>query len=47
LRMEAFNVLNRVRWGGPDTNINSSTFGRVTGQGNTPRQMQASLRFQF
>ena len=47
LRFEAFNVLNRVRWGGPDSSINSTTFGQVRTQGNTPRQMQGSLRFQF
>lgn len=47
LRFEGFNVLNRVRWGAPDSSINSSTFGRVNSQGNTPRQLQGSLRFQF
>lgn len=47
LRFEAFNIFNRVRWGAPDSSVNSTTFGRVNSQGNTPRQLQASLRFQF
>jgi hypothetical protein len=47
LRMEAFNVLNRVRWGGPQGNISAANFGKVTTQGNTPRRMQLALRLTF
>jgi hypothetical protein len=31
LRAQFFDVLNRHHWGGPDTVINSPTFGQVTG----------------
>lgn len=47
IRGEAFNLLNRVRWGGPDSNINSQNFGRVTSQSNTPRQIQLGLKLNF
>ncbi len=47
LRFEAFNLLNRVRWGGPTSTWNSSTFGIVRSQANDPRRMQAGLKFQF
>jgi hypothetical protein len=47
VRGEAFNVLNRVRWGGATNNITSATFGRVTTQGNTPRRMQIGMRLFF
>jgi len=47
LRMEAFNVLNRVRWGGPQSNVSAANFGKVTTQGNTPRRMQAAFRLVF
>jgi hypothetical protein len=47
LRGEAFNVLNRVRWGNPTTNISSGNFGVVTTQGNTPRRLQLALRLEF
>jgi len=30
LRADAINVLNSPVWGDPDTNINSTTFGRIT-----------------
>ena len=47
VRGEAFNVLNRVRWGGATNNITSATFGRLTTQGNTPRRMQIGMRLFF
>jgi len=40
-------VLNRVRWGGPSNTLNSTTFGKVTSQGNTPRRMQVTLKLTF
>jgi hypothetical protein len=46
-RVEAFNLLNRVQWGGPDSTVTSNNFGLVTSQGNQPRQMQFGLRLQF
>src|SRR5262249_47209218 len=33
LRADAINVLNKTVWGDPDTNINSTTFGRITTSG--------------
>jgi hypothetical protein len=43
-RAEAFNLLNRVVFSNPNTNLNSSSFGLVTGQSNTARQMQMALK---
>jgi hypothetical protein len=46
LRLEAFNVLNRVQFGSPNLDVNAgSSFGRVTSQANSPRQMQIGLKF--
>jgi hypothetical protein len=47
IRAEAFNLFNRVRWGGPDSTVNGNNFGRVNSQGNTPRQMQFGAKFVF
>jgi hypothetical protein len=47
IRGEAFNVLNRVRWGAANNSITSSSFGRVTTQGNTPRRMQIGMKLFF
>lgn len=46
-RWEVFNVLNRVVFGGPDSSITSPTFGRITSQYNSPRQMQFGLKLYF
>ena len=46
-RFEVFNLLNRTRWGNPDSTITSQNFGRVTTQSNSPRQMQLGLRWEF
>ncbi len=43
-RAEAFNVFNRVVFGSPNTNINSNSFGLITGQANNARQMQMALK---
>jgi hypothetical protein len=43
-RAEAFNIFNRVVFGGPQTNLNSATFGTVSSQANTPRQMQGGIK---
>ncbi len=47
IRGEAFNLFNRVRWGGATSGVTSTSFGRVTTQGNTPRRMQIGLRLNF
>jgi hypothetical protein len=44
LRLEAFNIFNRVIWGTPVTNFSSNTFGVVSSQNNTPRRMQLGLK---
>ncbi|HEX3570685.1 MAG TPA: carboxypeptidase regulatory-like domain-containing protein [Acidobacteriaceae bacterium] len=49
-KAEGFNYLNHPNWDNPDTSPTSSTFGRVTGKGNTygpERQFQFSLRYAF
>jgi hypothetical protein len=43
-RAEAFNLLNRTVFSAPTTNLNSQTFGLVSGQSNSPRQMQLALK---
>ena len=47
IRGEAFNVLNRVRWGGPSNAVTGANFGQIRTQGNTPRRMQLALRLNF
>ena len=44
VRVEAFNLFNRVLWGTPVTNFSSNAFGQITSQGNNPRQMQLGLK---
>lgn len=47
-RAEMFNMFNRVRFGGPATNISDSfNFGRVSGQANGARTIQLSLKVAF
>jgi len=47
IRWEAFNALNRVVWGGPATNVSAANFGKVSGQGNSPRVMQMGLKITY
>ena len=49
LRAEFFNFMNTPRFGFPDLNFGSGTFGDVTSTapGSTPRRTQFGLRFQF
>src|SRR5450432_2713328 len=49
-RAEAFNVFNRVRFGTGSTQLQSTTFGKLTSNGdllNTPRQLQLALKLYF
>jgi hypothetical protein len=46
-RLDMINTFNHVLWDNPNTDINSSNFGRVTTQWNTPRFIQFQLRFTF
>jgi hypothetical protein len=47
IRLEAFNVLNRVQFAAPDTNVGDATFGEITAQANQPRQVQIGLKLYF
>ena len=47
LRAEAFNILNRVRMGNPDSNVTSANFGIIRSQGNDPRRMQFGAKIVF
>jgi hypothetical protein len=49
-RAEAFNVFNRVRFGTGSTQLQSQSFGVLTGAGsqiNTPRNLQLALKLYF
>ncbi len=43
-RVEALNAFNTPRFGGPNTSVTSTTFGQITSQANTPRQLQFGLK---
>jgi hypothetical protein len=45
-RAEAFNALNRVNLGNPNTNASSAQFGQITSAG-APRVVQLALKLQF
>ncbi len=47
VRLEAFNVLNRVQFAAPDTNVGDATFGQITAQANQPRQVQVGMKLYF
>ena len=45
---EVFNISNSVIFNGPASlDINNANFGRITGQQNTPRSFQLSMKLQF
>jgi len=46
-RAEMFNAFNHVQFGSPDTGVTDSTFGQITSQANTPRQVQFSLKLLY
>jgi hypothetical protein len=43
-RAEAFNLFNRTVFSNPVTNLNSASFGIVSAQSNSPRDMQMALK---
>ena len=43
-RLEAYNALNHPQFLGPNTTLNSGSFGVITGQANQPREAQAVLK---
>ncbi len=47
LRLETFNTFNHVNFNLPNGNVNSSNFGRVTGDTLGPRQVQLAGKFYF
>ena len=47
IRASASNAPNRVVFGAPVTTQNSPDFGRITGQGNSPRTVQLGARLAF
>jgi len=44
-RVEAFNALNHPVFCGPDGTVDGGTFGLVTSQCNSPREVQMALKF--
>ena len=46
-RLETFNTFNQVQFCGPDSTLGSGSFGQITGQCNTPRQLQLGAKFYF
>jgi len=43
-RLETYNAFNHPQFLGPNTTLNSGSFGVITGQANQPRQAQAVLK---
>jgi len=46
-RAEAYNILNQVVFGMPNTTINSNQFGVISSQANSPRSIQFGLKLLF
>ena len=46
-RAEMFNAFNHVQFGSPDTGVTDSSFGQITSQANSPRQVQFGLKLLF
>ena len=47
IRLEAYNVFNQTHFALPNTNLNSSEFGRLTSTVGSARRMQVGFRYQF
>jgi hypothetical protein len=47
LRGEALNAFNTPRFGSPTNSVTSATFGVITSQANSPRQIQLGLKLLF
>lgn len=46
-KASAFNIGNRVQFGGINNSVESPDFGRITSQTNRAREIQLSLRLVF
>jgi len=46
-RAEMFNAFNHVQFGSPDTKVTDASFGQITSQANSPRQVQFGLKLLF
>jgi hypothetical protein len=44
LRIETFNAFNDVQFSAPNTDVGESTFGEITSQANSPRQVQVAAK---
>ena len=44
IRLEAFNITNRVTFGAPNTTATNAAFGQIGTQANTPRRIETGLR---
>ncbi|HTA44950.1 MAG TPA: TonB-dependent receptor, partial [Bryobacteraceae bacterium] len=47
VRLEVFNVLNRVQFAAPDANVGDATFGQITAQANQPREAQVGMKLYY
>jgi outer membrane receptor protein involved in Fe transport len=46
-RAEIFNITNRVNFGNPNTDLNSTTFGQISGLNGAPLEAQFGLKLRF
>ena len=47
LRLDTFNIANRVNYGGVDTNLQDGNFGKSGGTANAARNMLVGARINF
>jgi hypothetical protein len=47
IRADTTNTFNNVSFSAPAVNLSSTSFGTITSQANTPRQLQFAARFSF
>ncbi len=47
IALDAFNAFNRVQFSAPSIAFNSGGFGQITGQANSPRQVQGDVKLIF